>query len=314
MTNYGEVLHELRVGKQMTLAKTAGDIVSASFLARFEKGDTNISLEHFTRILQRLNVSPLEFFALANNFSAQVFDDLFTQITEQATIDLTRNSAVVGQYVSLLAKKLTHTTQRLPVLLALDFFQTLLDVQHLAQHANMTNVSQRLLQGGRRAKNYLLSVDTWGEFEMKILTRFASMISASELRPLVQLAVQKIAMYQQQAVYEDYMFRLLNSVFFATVYTDTQLSAEILTLMSREMTARNNADNHVKYRLAEALQALAEGQIAKGRADFEQLTTVSQQIGLTFDTFFGFSAQDWLAFEDQVKHGQQHTRILRFEL
>ena len=86
MTNYGEVLHELRVGKQMTLAKTAGDIVSASFLARFEKGETNISLEHFTRILQRLNVTPLEFFALANHFSAQVFDDLFTQITEQATI------------------------------------------------------------------------------------------------------------------------------------------------------------------------------------------------------------------------------------
>lgn len=68
MTNYGEVLHELRVGKQMTLAKTAGDIVSASFLARFEKGETNISLEHFTRILQRLNVTPLRIFCASQPF------------------------------------------------------------------------------------------------------------------------------------------------------------------------------------------------------------------------------------------------------
>lgn len=314
MTEYGEIFHKIRIGKSLTLVKSAGDVVSPSFLARFEKGESDISLQNFLAVLRNINVTTEEFFLMGDSYRGDYFDKLFYRFAKDRMVDLTEGSSILNDYVLFLHKKVTTDLQRLPIKLAINYFQTLDNIQLLGKNYTNDEVEKILFQGGLTAKNYLLSVETWGEFEIKILTRFAAMIPPADIMPLVRLATEKVRFYQSKEMYENYMFRVLNSVFFATIYTDIAVSKKVLSMMEVELQQNKGVEELLKYQLANALQEMAMGDIKKGKESFENLVNLSQQIGLTFDTFFGFSTQDWLAFEDQVKNGQQHTRILRFEL
>lgn len=71
MNNYGEIFRILRKERSFTLKRMSEGIISFSYLSKFEKGESDITLNNFTRLIERLNVSADEFFYFSGNKSNQ---------------------------------------------------------------------------------------------------------------------------------------------------------------------------------------------------------------------------------------------------
>lgn len=61
MENYGSIFREMRQSRQMSLKQVADEMISLSQLSRFERGESDITLEKLLSILGKIKVAPLEF-------------------------------------------------------------------------------------------------------------------------------------------------------------------------------------------------------------------------------------------------------------
>lgn len=59
--NCGELVRKIRCSKKMTLQKVAKNVISPSTLAKFERGESNLSVESFLKVLQNLHISLHQF-------------------------------------------------------------------------------------------------------------------------------------------------------------------------------------------------------------------------------------------------------------
>ncbi|WP_422124402.1 helix-turn-helix domain-containing protein [Planococcus sp. X10-3] len=77
MEPYGGTLRQFRKQKGYTIAELAKGIVSVSFLSKFERGESEISLSHFHKMLGKLSLSFEEFFFVHNQYIQDAFEVFF---------------------------------------------------------------------------------------------------------------------------------------------------------------------------------------------------------------------------------------------
>ena len=71
MQNYdhlGEVFHEFRINRNISLKQIADKNVSASQISRFERGESDISLTKFLKVLENMHVEMNEFMAAVHGY------------------------------------------------------------------------------------------------------------------------------------------------------------------------------------------------------------------------------------------------------
>ena len=71
MRNYdhlGEVFHEFRMNRNISLKQIADENVSVSQISRFERGETDITLTRFLRVLENMRVEMNEFMAAVQGY------------------------------------------------------------------------------------------------------------------------------------------------------------------------------------------------------------------------------------------------------
>lgn len=64
LAKMGELFKQIRISKRLTLKDVAGDYLSISFLSKFERGESDISLSRFFQLLEQLDVSVEEFYGV----------------------------------------------------------------------------------------------------------------------------------------------------------------------------------------------------------------------------------------------------------
>src|SRR6185312_2967895 len=64
MKQYGKTLRRIREQKGYTMQQLAAGILSVSFLSKFERGESDISLSYITHLLEKLALTFEEFFYL----------------------------------------------------------------------------------------------------------------------------------------------------------------------------------------------------------------------------------------------------------
>lgn len=79
MNNYGETFRTIREQKGYTMKQVSQGIVSISFLSKFERGDSEISLTSFIELLQRVSVTFEEFQFLHNNNRTDMLETFFQE-------------------------------------------------------------------------------------------------------------------------------------------------------------------------------------------------------------------------------------------
>lgn len=82
MKKYGETVRRVREQKGYTMQQLAEGILSVSFLSKFERGESDISLSHITRLLEKLSLTFEEFFYLHEDVGFDRLDYFFDKVEE----------------------------------------------------------------------------------------------------------------------------------------------------------------------------------------------------------------------------------------
>ncbi|WP_040535742.1 Rgg/GadR/MutR family transcriptional regulator [Schleiferilactobacillus shenzhenensis] len=153
----GETFKDFRTDKNLSLSEAAGDIVTKSFLSKFERGGTSISFNNLLQLLQRMNVTVSEFLYRAYGYmwtgSAAFFNRLsvaaatgnveaLNKLIQQASTKYT-SSGLQSDKVNLIVArsvKLTFEDQSLP-----------------------NNETSQVL-------DYLFESEDWLHYDLKVLT------------------------------------------------------------------------------------------------------------------------------------------------
>lgn len=151
---YGAAFKYLRESRGMTIKKTAEDIVSPQFLSRFEKDNSSISLENFSRLLTRLGITWNDFF--------KVYRGESTEYLLQHLYNALNHSANDIDILEAARKKPAFDFKDNPV------FNTLtadaIRVYSNAAYEFDWDVSEEQ----KRLSDYLNQTDTWGEVERSL--------------------------------------------------------------------------------------------------------------------------------------------------
>ncbi|MFT8813484.1 hypothetical protein [Oenococcus sp.] len=275
--NYGATFQSIRLDKNIKLSELAEAGITASFIGKFEKGQTRMSVDKFGRLLDKVNVSYAEFMMIGRGFQDSYFDQQFKEI-----------ASAIGSHRSARLKHILAQLQRreqIPVATALleDFVSAFIFLMSmnpdisLAIGTQMTELNHRSL----RAQHYLEKVDTWGEFEFHVLARFAFMMPADKVLIFARMAVQKAKKYSKAVrSYDDALSRLLFSLVSPMLYKDLTVMQDMLVMIKSYLLDHLNAENQMNYLFYEGMYWIAIGERKKGIAQTDKMIQIAADLAI----------------------------------
>ena len=107
MNSYGEIFRNLRKERGYTLKTMSQDIISFSYLSKFEKGESDITLLNFIRLIERLNMT-IDEFLYFNEVNLSYYSELFIKM---AAAYAKNNSMLLKSYAQT-EENLYNTTDK----------------------------------------------------------------------------------------------------------------------------------------------------------------------------------------------------------
>ena len=78
----GSLTKKIRLSKKLSLKDVAGDYLSVSFLSKFERGESEISLSRFLCILENLDVSIEEIYGILSKDNPTRTEELLARVSK----------------------------------------------------------------------------------------------------------------------------------------------------------------------------------------------------------------------------------------
>lgn len=157
MKKYGETVRRVREQKGYTMQQLAEGILSVSFLSKFERGESDISLSHITRLLEKLSLTFEEFFYLHEDVGLDQLEYFFDKVEE----------AYVNRDLVQLAKLREIALEKWKIhgLETFHYNVIMIDVYNSiirGEKIDFCEDSLNLLYA------YLFNVEIWGYYELKL--------------------------------------------------------------------------------------------------------------------------------------------------
>ncbi|MFL2129897.1 helix-turn-helix domain-containing protein [Ruoffia sp. FAM 20858] len=189
MQHIGPLFKRIRKSKGLTLEEVSKDIVSVSFLSKFENEKNDISASNLLALLQRLKVDPKEFYRLVSNCNSTPIQEFIASLTP----------AFRNDDVRLLNQKLTELDENKNKYDSLFYTHYKILITHFIDHLtdlpiNQTNTNTII--------NYLMANDYWGSYEVYLYTNFIKFIPLDINRLLLKKAKTSAANYVDEGNYK----------------------------------------------------------------------------------------------------------------
>src|SRR5699024_4965055 len=201
---YGASVRMIRKQKGMTLKVLAKDICSLSFLSKFERGDSDISLFLMTKILDKLQMSFDEFLYIHNGYKNNSLEHFFNLVHEAfLNRDLkslqTLKENQIAKWQELHVESFHHNV------ILIDVLESIVDHRYLSEHIKGHHV--------KRLTNHLFSVEIWGYYEFILYN-----VTMFLLEPSLVIQLSRIA-YKQRKRYKDFskIANLIHAILFNTI-------------------------------------------------------------------------------------------------
>ena len=177
MENFGAVLKDIRISKNFRLKDLACNEISESTISRFENGVTKLSINHFYILLDRLGSSFSEFEELVHCYYSQ-------KVCFWGELENAVNSSDIFLLQELVQKIELRQKQEKSLC---NYHIKLIAEQQINHLANLPyNVSKC-----REIIKYLLSVDTWMEYELKIFYNSVFFMNPKTISLLYRIVIKK---------------------------------------------------------------------------------------------------------------------------
>ena len=215
MQKLGPVFRQLRLARHLTLQQVADDQCSLAFISKFERDERAIGFTRLWHLLDRINVTPEEFFQALIPRPAQAWQQApdiaplaslttpygpFTLELVETISQNTSASRSVTQAQLLAMKQLgagilevDGGTARWQQFLQLsrDIGVVIVKSNQKADPLLDDQLFDQLAQMSQPVVAYLFTLDAWGIFEFTLLRLFAAAIPPATVHRLIKLAVTR---------------------------------------------------------------------------------------------------------------------------
>lgn len=153
----GSMFRKFRKSKNISLEKLSDGIVSPSFLAKFERGENDISVSSFIKLLDRMNVTLHEFTVYFKG------------------INQNRQSSFIIEYAKAVQEKNIHLLNYL-IKQETNFYKHNQNIRHLHNQILASQMIHDINSEKFDDKmtsiitNYLLNINDWGYYETTLLS------------------------------------------------------------------------------------------------------------------------------------------------
>ena len=264
---YGQVLRRLREEKGYSLRQVSKGILSTSFLSKFERGESNISLSHFIDIIERMNISLDEFVFSANEYKPSELDRLMSEIA----------SAYQRNNTSKL-KMITNNEYEKWEEYGLDAYFC----NSIMAESKMLNLQRKEIDKKKREylANYLFNVELWGNYELVIYANSLTIFPPETVIALSKEVVKKTSMYK--LVHKNFVQTLAILINTTIVCLETNLLNDalyfILTLENMHM-AENLFYERTLLVFLKGIYEIKKGNVEAGEELSRKAITTMYTIG-----------------------------------
>lgn len=201
MDKLGYVFRNLRIDKNYSLKEVAEGILSMSFLSKFERGDSDISLSKFYLLLERLNMTMDEFTFISNDYRPIQIEELLRTV----------RIAYENNNLTLLLKLEQDEVNKWKKYNFLSYKYNSIMIRALAHDLDkklkMNKKDIELLN------NYLFSVENWGFYEIMLFGNSMSILSIESIVALSKEILNKTQLYSTIRKNKEELVRvLLNTI------------------------------------------------------------------------------------------------------
>ena len=183
MDNYGKTIRELRKSKGLTIAELSKDIVSLPFLSKYERGSGDISTSKFFKLIDRLNVSMIEFEKVYlkddDKSNCSFMDKLGKYVVSDNTVALNNLIEEEKQYYTE-DKNIRHK------------HNVIILEQHLNKRCGLKYDANKI----KIITNYLMMVDDWSYYEISLFGNSIFFIPSDTVEFLLKVAIKKTVLFE----------------------------------------------------------------------------------------------------------------------
>ncbi|PLS33739.1 Rgg family transcriptional regulator [Carnobacterium maltaromaticum] len=189
MNNYGKVLRDIRISKGLSQKEIYSGIISKSYASAFEKGNHDIALILFEKILIRVNVSLDEFFFIYREFSLTDVESFWFNYEKSGHANNLKS-------LYLLYDELVKSNGPLENVQTALIHTRIHLIENLIKNQtfDISVVSEKDIL---TLKNYLFSVQTWTLEEIKIFANTIYFFEESLQRNFLEYSLTLIDTYKE---------------------------------------------------------------------------------------------------------------------
>ncbi|MGT2744931.1 Rgg family transcriptional regulator [Streptococcus phocae subsp. phocae] len=181
-TDMGALIKQMRQSKKLSLKDVAGDYLSVSFLSKFERGESEISLSRFLCILENLDVSIEEIYGILSKDNPTKIEALLAKVSKAFQQN---NIPALKKYYAEEIKNYQSTSKK-PFLYNAIMIESFL-ISVTGADVNTKNVEI--------ISDYLFDIDQWGKRELIILGNSMSAVPTNTLHLLIKEIVYKTTLF-----------------------------------------------------------------------------------------------------------------------
>lgn len=215
-SKYGEVIAMLRASKGMGLKEMTGDDFTVSQLAKFEKGETNITVNKFFTLLKNSNIYLDEFQHIYNDYA--VSEEITFQqdlVKAYSRRDFEKIEGILNFWKTKVINEPNNRGYRLNEIV----------VKSVLDSARGTHLTKKEIL---YLTEYLDSIKEWGRYEIWIFGNCLRHMDNESLK-----------------YYGDYILGRTN--FYQTIHLNKQMTIRTLLNMIDTFLKRNNLSSAKKY-------------------------------------------------------------------
>ncbi|MGT2926738.1 helix-turn-helix domain-containing protein [Streptococcus cuniculipharyngis] len=178
----GSLFKKIRLSKKLSLKDVAGDYLSVSFLSKFERGESEISLSRFFSLLENLDVSIEEFYGLVSKENPTNTEELLEHVSKAF---YQNNILALRKYLSTEIAKYNETNKK-------TFLYNSIMIESFLVNLTGNKIDEKKI---RQISDYLFDIDQWGKRELIIFGNSMTAIPTETLNILTKEIVYKTTLF-----------------------------------------------------------------------------------------------------------------------
>ncbi|MDV2581727.1 helix-turn-helix domain-containing protein [Alkalibacillus haloalkaliphilus] len=183
--NYGQTFREIRENKGYTLKEVSEGIVSVSFLSKFERGESEISIQNIHALLDRLKVTFEEFLFFHNNNQPSELEAFFNRAHEYyLKRDLQSLQKMHDEQMALWEKYKVKPYRCQAVILKI--YENIISDKMIDEERD----------GLKELIDYLFNVEVWTLYELRLYSKTILVLDEKMIETLSKTAYKKSKQYQ----------------------------------------------------------------------------------------------------------------------